>query len=305
MALGGHLVSINSQAEQDFINRTFLSDGGRRRILWSGLNDAASEGDFVWSNGDPVTYTNLSPGEPNGFTGENYIAMNWGFGNYRTNDLNDRGKWVDTRDDNYGNLLQGVIELNALPAGYFVVHDGVNQVSIAAGAIKDVQGTSVQAYNGSFVLDQTCARVIDSSLQPDAQLPAGNLAWTVKFSEPMNTGTYLWNQIHAVGLFRGNNVGPSNFNWDSTGTVLTHRLRQPAGRPLHAQPGCEPWRLRGPAWSGTRRRDVGERRVAVADPWRSLGERSGGRQLLGHGRHGRRDTNASRAAGPRAASSVA
>ena len=221
VALGGHLVSLTNQAEQDFINRTFLSDGERRRILWSGLNDAASEGNFVWSNGDPVSYTNLSPGEPNGFTGENYIAMNWVFGNYQTNDLNDRGKWVDTRDDNYGNLLQGVIELNALPAGYFVVHDGVNQVSIAAGAIKDVQGTPIQAYNGSFVLDQTAPRVIDSSLQPDAQLPAGSLTWTVTFSEPINTGNYLWNQIHAVGMFRGINVGPSDFNWDSTGTVLS------------------------------------------------------------------------------------
>ena len=37
----------------------------------------------------------------------------------------------------------------------------------------------------------------------------------------MNTSNYLWNQIHAVGLFRGNNFGPSNFNWDSTGTVLS------------------------------------------------------------------------------------
>ena len=79
----------------------------------------------------------------------------------------------------------------------------------------------MQAYNGTFVLDQTAPRVIASSLQPDAMLPAGNLTWTVTFSEPMNTGNYLWNQIHAVGLFRGNNIGPSNFNWDSTGTVLT------------------------------------------------------------------------------------
>ena len=155
VALGGHLVSLKARPSRtSSTGPSFLTAGGAASS-GAGSTTRLSEGNFVWSNGDPVTYTNLSPGEPNGFTGENYIAMNWIFGNYRTNDLNDRGKWVDTRDDNYGNLLQGVIELNTLPAGYFVVHDGVNQVSIAAGAVKDVQGTPVQAYNGTFVLDQT------------------------------------------------------------------------------------------------------------------------------------------------------
>jgi hypothetical protein len=31
-----------------------------------GLNDLAQEGNFVWANGDAITYTNWSPGEPNG-----------------------------------------------------------------------------------------------------------------------------------------------------------------------------------------------------------------------------------------------
>ena len=57
----GHLVAINSQAEQDFLMNQF----GDNDNFWIGFNDAAVEGSWVWSNGDPVTYTNWEPGEPN------------------------------------------------------------------------------------------------------------------------------------------------------------------------------------------------------------------------------------------------
>ena len=59
-SFGGDLVSVNDQAEQDFVTRTF-------GVLnpWLGLNDIDNEGTHVWANGDPVTYTNWSPGEPN------------------------------------------------------------------------------------------------------------------------------------------------------------------------------------------------------------------------------------------------
>ena len=59
-SFGGDLVSVNDQAEQDFVARTF-------GVLnpWLGLNDIDNEGTHVWANGDPVTYTNWSPGEPN------------------------------------------------------------------------------------------------------------------------------------------------------------------------------------------------------------------------------------------------
>ena len=59
-SFGGDLVSVNDQAEQDFVTDRFS-------VLnpWLGLNDIDNEGTHVWANGDPVTYTNWSPGEPN------------------------------------------------------------------------------------------------------------------------------------------------------------------------------------------------------------------------------------------------
>src|SRR5690606_27282349 len=45
--------------------------------LWIGLTDEAQEGTFVWSNDEPVTYTNWSPFEPNDFNGIEDHTMMW------------------------------------------------------------------------------------------------------------------------------------------------------------------------------------------------------------------------------------
>ena len=59
-SLGGHLVTVGDQAEQDFLQQTFGSWN-----LWIGLNDFDNEGTHVWSSGEAVTYTNWGSGEPN------------------------------------------------------------------------------------------------------------------------------------------------------------------------------------------------------------------------------------------------
>ena len=65
-SLGGHLATIDDQAEQDWVNDTFAAMGD----LWLGLNDVVEEGTWVWSSGDAVAYTNWLGGEPN--SGGNY-----------------------------------------------------------------------------------------------------------------------------------------------------------------------------------------------------------------------------------------
>jgi len=73
---------INDQAEQDLLVSMF----GGSEPFWIGLTDTAVEGVFMWVNGDPLTYTNWLPGEPNNEGGaENYGEMNWGA----------PGKWND------------------------------------------------------------------------------------------------------------------------------------------------------------------------------------------------------------------
>ncbi len=104
-SLGGYLATVQSAAENDFLRDNFFPDnvpGNTSQIFWIGLNDAANEGTFVWSNGEPVGYTNFEPGEPNNYTGgaigtpdgEDYVAINWYYGNAVGGAV--YGSWNDT-----------------------------------------------------------------------------------------------------------------------------------------------------------------------------------------------------------------
>lgn len=79
VSLGGHLATINDAAENEWIFNTFGSYGGLERPMWIGLNDAAQEGSWVWVNGEPATYRNWSPIEPNSgngvFPDEDHVMM--------------------------------------------------------------------------------------------------------------------------------------------------------------------------------------------------------------------------------------
>jgi hypothetical protein len=77
--LGGHLVTVNDAAENDWVVSTFSNFGGQPRALWTGLTDAAQEGVFVWSSGEPVSYTNWESGQPDDGLGfyphEDYVLI--------------------------------------------------------------------------------------------------------------------------------------------------------------------------------------------------------------------------------------
>lgn len=85
-AIGGHLVAINDELENNFISQ--FATGLAVHI---GLTDEGSEGNFYWVNGDPLTYTNwgndfecVPPNEvpenpdnmnPDGFQGANHVLF--------------------------------------------------------------------------------------------------------------------------------------------------------------------------------------------------------------------------------------
>ena len=58
-AEGAYLVTINDETEQKWLQVVF---GGEPS--WIGLNDIAQEGQWIWDNGEPVTYTNWGLQEP-------------------------------------------------------------------------------------------------------------------------------------------------------------------------------------------------------------------------------------------------
>jgi len=102
VARGGHLATIRSQAENDWLLQTF--DAPDPNDLWIGLfqtnGSPEPNGGWQWVSGEPVSYLNWSAGEPNDNGGENHAA----FKGPRTSAP---GKWNDARGDG---MLHGLIE---------------------------------------------------------------------------------------------------------------------------------------------------------------------------------------------------
>jgi len=66
--MGGHLVTITSSAENNFVFNTWPSG-------WIGFTDEVSEGQWRWVTGESVTYSNLNGGEPNNAGNEDYAQF--------------------------------------------------------------------------------------------------------------------------------------------------------------------------------------------------------------------------------------
>ncbi|HWI59241.1 MAG TPA: LamG-like jellyroll fold domain-containing protein, partial [Bacillota bacterium] len=91
-ALGGHLVTINDALENAWVYTNFSGYGN----LWTGLNDEARKGTYLWSSGEAVTYTNWDSGQPYNGNNQDYVLMRGG------------GRWADyTLNSNN----RGVIEV--------------------------------------------------------------------------------------------------------------------------------------------------------------------------------------------------
>lgn len=74
LALGGNLVTINDQAEQDWVFDVFARAGGSGRALWTGLSRTSAGSPFQWASGELLNYTHWAPGEPN-FGDERFVYM--------------------------------------------------------------------------------------------------------------------------------------------------------------------------------------------------------------------------------------
>ncbi len=104
----GNLVTINAQAEQDWLWGIFGTD----EPFWIGLNDGDDEGSFTWISGEDFDYDHWHPIKPDsGYHGgedEDYVVMNW-------RDFRDPSNgWADVENDGAysGNLIRGIVEVD-------------------------------------------------------------------------------------------------------------------------------------------------------------------------------------------------
>ncbi|MEM9539517.1 MAG: S8 family serine peptidase [Cyanobacteria bacterium P01_E01_bin.42] len=113
IALGGHLVTINDAAENQWVWETFApiaSDYAQTNdlpdrdmiSLWLGLSDRTTEGQYQWSSGESSGYSNWLFNQPeNRFEDEDFVGM-----------LASTGKWHDLVGSNrFVDLPFGVVEV--------------------------------------------------------------------------------------------------------------------------------------------------------------------------------------------------
>jgi uncharacterized protein YdcH (DUF465 family) len=95
---GGNLVTINNQDEQNWLFQRYKS------YVWIGLSDHIQEGVWRWVSGEPVTYSNWLPNQPDNWDGiEDFVQLN----------LTGDGRWNDLPHVGIHNgNIPGMVELN-------------------------------------------------------------------------------------------------------------------------------------------------------------------------------------------------
>ncbi|HEX2838597.1 MAG TPA: C-type lectin domain-containing protein, partial [Phycisphaerales bacterium] len=126
-AMGGDLATIENATENEWVRANLAAPVGNK--LWIGLNDAATEGTFAWSDGSTSSYRNWAPGEPSNNATNDYTQL-----------LNDGGLWAH-RTASYTTM--GVIEVKGavrvpqeaatVVAGVALAQQSSREVLIAPG----------------------------------------------------------------------------------------------------------------------------------------------------------------------------
>lgn len=95
-AIGGHLVSIDSEEENKFVTKLIKDDDSSRSMFWIGTRYDGSIGKWCAPDGTPSDYTDWSSGEPTNYlNGANFTVINRSVG------LFDKYKWVAEFNDGF------------------------------------------------------------------------------------------------------------------------------------------------------------------------------------------------------------
>lgn len=133
--IGGHLVTINDAAENQWITSTMLGTAGK----WIGYYQTGANSGYRWVSGEQSSYSNWYPGYPD--------FPSWEFYAY----LGGSGGWFDCNNEGYGNLGlgQGVAEI---PLTLSITRTGnVKEGASFTTSINLSAGTTTNLANGTTV----------------------------------------------------------------------------------------------------------------------------------------------------------
>ena len=174
-AIGGTLAEVNSAGEN-----AFLANLLTLQRAWIGLSDYAQEGNFTWSSGAPVDYTNWYPGQPNDQNGyQDYVAM-----------LHD-GQW----NDEYNNVaMEYIVEISCTT---------VTQIAGPPSGSVIPPGTTTITYAGQDACGNTDTCSFDITILTEGLCPSyGEESW------------YMWIDHIGLGSYSntsGNDGGYGDF----------------------------------------------------------------------------------------------
>src|SRR5439155_15752318 len=114
-----------------------------------------------------------------------------------------------------------VVESRNIAFALPVLGNGSHTVTLAAGALNDLQQTPVQTFSENFSIDFNPPRVISSSIQENDVRATGNLTYTVGFSKPMNKTNLDSTDFSLLGVYKNVSYAPTSFAYDAAGTTLT------------------------------------------------------------------------------------
>ena len=130
VALGGHLASIASQEEQDYVYNNLNTYG------FIGLTDQDVEGAWKWSDGTPYAYSNWSPGNPDNAIGPGGVSQDYAV----MGSLNAPvpGQWDDQWHQQVIEGLPGIAEIPFIRRGdsAYVIVEGPTWEEAEANAVK-------------------------------------------------------------------------------------------------------------------------------------------------------------------------
>ena len=216
--LGGHLATIETANEENWVYDTFADYGGTNRNLWIGLtNDPANPTNFVWSGGQTnVVYANWVAGEPTNCSGNDIYTAILG----QTNAF--PGLWVlenNSGTDNNGvtcgvpptNRIYGVVEVNDIQTNgvqfWISVTNSPGTTNVLVSSNGCLYANLVDITNGSHEI-YSAPGLIQSNVYQHVAL------------------TYSTNSGLAALYYNGTNVATTNlgvFVPKTTGDVLLGR----------------------------------------------------------------------------------